>query len=216
MARTVTFKGKTYDVIDVDTFNFSKADIGLFSAGVARASGATQIFLTGIEPFRLNIGKQMGADRVINVREENAIEVVKAATGGLGADVVFTDAPDGDALTKRYPNAQVRDFDGDPQRLTEADALIAYRSNPHLDQRQRGLDAGRLMARTVRGEVRPRSVLQQIPVLPVPEAEALAPPSTSTLSCSSPCAPLSRGASIAANGGISTFSQPMPRLLRES
>jgi threonine 3-dehydrogenase len=63
--------------------------IGLFSAGVARACGATQIFLTGVEPFRLNIGKQMGADRIINVAKENAIEIVKEATGGLGADVVL-------------------------------------------------------------------------------------------------------------------------------
>ncbi len=42
------------------------------------------------------------------------------------------------------------------QRMVDAcQALIAYRTNPHLDQRQRGLDAGRLMARTLRGEVRP-------------------------------------------------------------
>ena len=29
-------------------------------------------------------------------------------------------------LTQRYPKAQVRDFDGDPDRVTEMDALIAY------------------------------------------------------------------------------------------
>jgi cytochrome c oxidase cbb3-type subunit 2 len=33
---------------------------------------------------------------------------------------------DADALAERYPNVQVRDFDGDPGRITEADALIAY------------------------------------------------------------------------------------------
>jgi cytochrome c oxidase cbb3-type subunit 2 len=33
---------------------------------------------------------------------------------------------DVDALAARYPNVQVRDFDGDPGRITEADALIAY------------------------------------------------------------------------------------------
>jgi cytochrome c oxidase cbb3-type subunit 2 len=46
-----------------------------------------------------------------------------------GADLrtqATTDAPDADALAKRYPKAQVRDFDGNPQRVTEADALIAY------------------------------------------------------------------------------------------
>ncbi|MGN6516830.1 MAG: cytochrome-c oxidase, cbb3-type subunit II [Rhizomicrobium sp.] len=31
-----------------------------------------------------------------------------------------------DAFRKRYPNAQARDFDGDPSQITEADALIAY------------------------------------------------------------------------------------------
>jgi cytochrome c oxidase cbb3-type subunit 2 len=29
-------------------------------------------------------------------------------------------------LMKRYPKAQQRDFDGDPSRLTEMDALVAY------------------------------------------------------------------------------------------
>jgi cytochrome c oxidase cbb3-type subunit 2 len=33
---------------------------------------------------------------------------------------------DGRALIARYPRAQVRDFDGNPDRLTEMDALVAY------------------------------------------------------------------------------------------
>jgi len=33
---------------------------------------------------------------------------------------------DADALQKRYPGAQQRDFDGNPAALSEADALIAY------------------------------------------------------------------------------------------
>jgi cytochrome c oxidase cbb3-type subunit 2 len=37
-----------------------------------------------------------------------------------------TDAPDADALAKRYPKAQSRDFDGNRDVITEADALIAY------------------------------------------------------------------------------------------
>ena len=36
------------------------------------------------------------------------------------------DSPDADGLIKRYPKAQARDFDGNPNRITEADALIAY------------------------------------------------------------------------------------------
>ena len=37
-----------------------------------------------------------------------------------------TDAPDADALARRYPKAQSRSFAGVPGHITEADALIAY------------------------------------------------------------------------------------------
>jgi len=37
-----------------------------------------------------------------------------------------TDADDADALAKRYPKAQSRDFDGNRDMISEADALIAY------------------------------------------------------------------------------------------
>ena len=36
------------------------------------------------------------------------------------------DSPNAADLNKRYPNTQARDFDGNPARITEADALIAY------------------------------------------------------------------------------------------
>ncbi|MCH2209978.1 MAG: M81 family metallopeptidase [Fuerstiella sp.] len=41
------------------------------------------------------------------------------------------------------------------QMVDATDALIAYRTNPHLDQFERGVDAARLMAQTLRGEVCP-------------------------------------------------------------
>jgi cytochrome c oxidase cbb3-type subunit 2 len=36
------------------------------------------------------------------------------------------DAPEASDLAKRYPRARSRDYDGNPGRITEADALIAY------------------------------------------------------------------------------------------
>jgi cytochrome c oxidase cbb3-type subunit 2 len=36
------------------------------------------------------------------------------------------DDPKAGELAKRYPKAQARDFDGNPSRISEADALIAY------------------------------------------------------------------------------------------
>jgi microcystin degradation protein MlrC len=51
------------------------------------------------------------------------------------------------------------------QRMVEAcNASIAYRTNPHLDQRQRGVEAATLMARTLRGEVRPVQAAAMPPV----------------------------------------------------
>lgn len=42
------------------------------------------------------------------------------------------------------------------QKMIDAcDATIAYRSNPHLDQRERGRQAATFMSRTLRGEIRP-------------------------------------------------------------
>ncbi|MFO6445832.1 cytochrome-c oxidase, cbb3-type subunit II [Erythrobacter sp. NE805] len=44
------------------------------------------------------------------------------------ADLKAQADPNADAgdLAKRYPKAQIRDFDGDPTRVTEMDALVAY------------------------------------------------------------------------------------------
>ena len=51
-------------------------------------------------------------------------EMIEQATGDMRAQA----DPDGDhdALLGRYPKAAVGDFDGQPERLTEMDALIAY------------------------------------------------------------------------------------------
>jgi cytochrome c oxidase cbb3-type subunit 2 len=44
------------------------------------------------------------------------------------ADLMAQADPEADAgdLATRYPKAQIRDFDGDPKRVTEMDALVAY------------------------------------------------------------------------------------------
>ena len=39
--------------------------------------------------------------------------------------------------------------------VNACDAIIAYRTNPHLDQKERGREAARLMASTLREEIRP-------------------------------------------------------------
>jgi cytochrome c oxidase cbb3-type subunit 2 len=52
-------------------------------------------------------------------------EMVKKAESDIRTQA-NADDPNTTDLAKRYPNAQSRNFDGNPQKVTEADALIAY------------------------------------------------------------------------------------------
>ncbi|HKL68382.1 zinc-dependent alcohol dehydrogenase [Salibaculum sp.] len=71
--------------------------IGLLGAAVAKALGAQPVILTGTRDNRLEIGKQLGADHVINVRNEDVVEKVRELTGGKGVDYVVecAGAPNG-------------------------------------------------------------------------------------------------------------------------
>jgi len=52
-------------------------------------------------------------------------DMINAAKADLVAQATV-DSPGSEALLKRYPKTNIRDFDGDPTRVTEMDALIAY------------------------------------------------------------------------------------------
>lgn len=43
-------------------------------------------------------------------------------------------------------------------------ALVSYKTNPHIDQRQVGMEAARLMVKTLKKEIRPVQLLLQLPV----------------------------------------------------
>ena len=63
--------------------------IGLLGVAVAKSLGAQPVILTGTRDNRLKIGRELGADHVINVQQENAVEAVRRLTGGVGADYVI-------------------------------------------------------------------------------------------------------------------------------
>jgi threonine dehydrogenase-like Zn-dependent dehydrogenase len=63
--------------------------IGLLAVAVAKALGASPVILTGTRNKRLAIGQELGADRVVNINDEDAVDVVKQLTGGIGADYVI-------------------------------------------------------------------------------------------------------------------------------
>lgn len=62
--------------------------IGLMGVQCAKALGAT-VILTGTRDSRLELGRKLGADYTVNVRNENPVEAVRRITGGKGADYVL-------------------------------------------------------------------------------------------------------------------------------
>jgi L-iditol 2-dehydrogenase len=63
--------------------------IGLLGVAVAKALGADPVILTGTRERRLELGKKLGADHVVNVRREDAVAAVKRITGGKGVQFVL-------------------------------------------------------------------------------------------------------------------------------
>jgi threonine 3-dehydrogenase len=61
--------------------------IGIFAAGICRAAGASRIIASDVNHKRLDLARQMGAHEAVTPDQVEAR--VKAATGGLGADVVL-------------------------------------------------------------------------------------------------------------------------------
>ncbi|MGQ9459396.1 MAG: L-threonine 3-dehydrogenase [Anaerolineae bacterium] len=67
---------------------FGCGPIGLFALGVAAACGASQLFAVEVNPFRLSMAPSMAPQaKLINPREEDALQVIRGATGGRGVDV---------------------------------------------------------------------------------------------------------------------------------
>ncbi len=63
--------------------------IGLMGVAVAKALGAQPVILTGTRDARLKTGLELGADHVVNVREEDPVEAVNRITRGRGVHYVL-------------------------------------------------------------------------------------------------------------------------------
>jgi threonine 3-dehydrogenase len=87
---TYAVLGEDADVAGKTLAIVGDGPIALFAAGVARASGMTKIFLIGMAPALLEIGKRMGADHILNVLDTSVDpwQFVMDHTDGFGTDVV--------------------------------------------------------------------------------------------------------------------------------
>jgi len=94
----------------------------------------------------------------------------------LHGAMVATHEEDGDglvverlrkALGPDFPIVVTLDLHGNisPRLVENATAAIAYRSCPHIDQRERGIQAAGMIRRIVRGDVRPTMALAKPPMI---------------------------------------------------
>ncbi|MBI3911482.1 MAG: L-threonine 3-dehydrogenase [Armatimonadetes bacterium] len=77
--------------------------IGLFTIGIARASGAAGVWGADRTPFRLELAKRMGARDVVNVQDTKDIPAwFREQNEGYGLDVVFEMSGSPRAITDAF------------------------------------------------------------------------------------------------------------------
>ncbi len=174
-------------------FEDAHHEVGGFFAGLAEERiDAMPIFAARALPYGIVAADAFDA---LLARMDLAIERAGSFDGLLvaphGATVAANHADaDGHWLTrlrnrfgKKMPIIGTLDLHANvsPKMVAACDALIGYRMNPHLDQRQRGIDAAKLMARTLRGEVKPTMAAAFPPLAVNIERQLTAEPPCKTL-----------------------------------
>jgi microcystin degradation protein MlrC len=167
-------------LVDGDAVRTRLADahheVGGFFAGLAHEGiGAAPIFAARALPFGIVAADAFAA---LLARMDAALDRAGPLDGLLVAPhgaTVAADHPDADGhwlsrlrqrFGKKFPIIGTLDLHANvsPAMVAACDALIGYRTNPHLDQRQRGIDAATLLARTLRGEVKPSMAAAFLPL----------------------------------------------------
>ncbi|MBA7576714.1 L-threonine 3-dehydrogenase [subsurface metagenome] len=78
--------------------------LGLISLQVARLLEADMVYLLGIDKYRLKIGSQLGADRIINVLEEDPLPLLKKEmNSGVDLTIEASGSDEGLKIAMRLP-----------------------------------------------------------------------------------------------------------------
>jgi len=72
--------------------------IGLMAIPVARAAGATSVFAIDVNPAKLEIARQLGADAAFLATQDDLVAEIKQRTRGDGADVLLEMSGSGAAI----------------------------------------------------------------------------------------------------------------------
>ncbi len=73
---------------------------GAIHVMISRGFGAARVIVSDFVDYRLEVARKLGADLVINPRNENLVHRVMEATDGRGADIVVVTAPNVKAFSE--------------------------------------------------------------------------------------------------------------------
>jgi len=65
--------------------------VGIMTAQVARLAGAQRVFISELSPRRIAIARELGFE-VVDITQQDTVETIMGATGGVGVPVVFESA----------------------------------------------------------------------------------------------------------------------------
>lgn len=65
---------------------FAMGSVGLSALLAAKVAGCSTIIAVDIDDARLEVARELGATHLVNSRSEDAVEAIRAATGGAGTD----------------------------------------------------------------------------------------------------------------------------------
>jgi L-iditol 2-dehydrogenase len=137
--------------------------LGLIAVGVAKALCAGRVLLVGTRESRLEMGRSMGADRLINIHNEDPLDVVREETGGVGADLVVESSGSGEgpatavAMAKRMGRILMLGF---PEGPVNADFSVLGKDNKsiHTVRGEGWANCGRAVSLLAAGKVSLKSL----------------------------------------------------------
>jgi L-iditol 2-dehydrogenase len=68
---------------------FGPGPAGLIATQLARILGAGSVILCGTRWDRLEAGRELGADHLVHIPQQDPVQAIRELTGGRGADFVF-------------------------------------------------------------------------------------------------------------------------------
>jgi threonine 3-dehydrogenase len=88
----------SFDLVGEDVLITGAGPIGVMAAAIARHVGARHIAVTDVNPYRLELARKLGADRVVDVRTEKLTDVMHSLGMTEGFDVGMEMSGNGQAF----------------------------------------------------------------------------------------------------------------------